>query len=272
MAPRSCLRRCRGRRMGHCLCITTRRWKGLCLTCGTSLERITAESATRALFEFVRNYKFNGRNFFATKPDFLKRNQFGGTIGGLWVKKGHSVFFSSRHPEELKDMIAKLGSLAKAGTVEEAVAFGDVLFIAVPYGAIPQIGKDYSARMKGKVMLDACNAVSYHSGLPISVVDLERARPPLRVGLAPAGASYVFNASGQTIDLGGLLCLFDADGPCANAVKDAQRTKTHDDTRNALAIVWGTNALAGRTAETVRWYRELVAQIPGATVEDVALV
>jgi predicted dinucleotide-binding enzyme len=88
----------------------------------------------------------------------------GGTIGGLWVKKGHSVFFSSRHPEELKEMIAKLGSLAKAGTVEEAVAFGDVLFIAVPYGAIPQIGKDYSARMKGKVMLDACNAVSTRDG------------------------------------------------------------------------------------------------------------
>ena len=88
----------------------------------------------------------------------------GGTIGGLWVKKGHSVFFSSRHPEELKDMIAKLGSLAKAGTVEEAVAFGDVLFIAVPYGAVPQIGKDYSAKMKGKVMLDACNAVPTRDG------------------------------------------------------------------------------------------------------------
>ena len=88
----------------------------------------------------------------------------GGTIGGLWVKKGHPVLFSSRHPEELKDMVVKLGSLAQAGTVEQAVAFGDVLFIAVPYGAIPQIGKDYSAKMKGKVMLDACNAVSSRDG------------------------------------------------------------------------------------------------------------
>ena len=88
----------------------------------------------------------------------------GGTIGDLWVKKGHPVLFSSRHPEELKDMVVKLGSLAQAGTVEQAVAFGDVLFIAVPYGAIPQIGKDYSAKMKGKVMLDACNAVSSRDG------------------------------------------------------------------------------------------------------------
>jgi len=99
-----------------------------------------------------------------TRIGVIGSGKIGGTIGGLWVKKGHSVFFSSRHPEELKDMIAKLGSLAKAGTVEEAVTFGDVLFIAVPYGAIPQIGKDYSAKMKGKVMLDACNAVSTRDG------------------------------------------------------------------------------------------------------------
>jgi predicted dinucleotide-binding enzyme len=99
-----------------------------------------------------------------TRIGVIGSGNIGGTIGGLWVKKGHPVFFSSRHPEELKDMIAKLGSLAEAGTVEEAVTFGDVLFIAVPYGAIPQIGKDYSAKMKGKVMLDACNAVSTRDG------------------------------------------------------------------------------------------------------------
>jgi predicted dinucleotide-binding enzyme len=99
-----------------------------------------------------------------TRIGVIGSGNIGGTIGGLWVKKGHPVFFSSRHPEELKDMIAKLGSLANAGTVEEAVTFGDVLFIAVPYGAIPQIGKDYSAKMKGKVMLDACNAVSTRDG------------------------------------------------------------------------------------------------------------
>ena len=88
----------------------------------------------------------------------------GSTIGGLWIKSGHPVMFSSRHPDELKDMVTKLGSLAQAGSVEQATAFGEVLFIAVPYGAIPQIGKDYSAAMKGKVMLDACNAVSTRDG------------------------------------------------------------------------------------------------------------
>jgi DNA/RNA-binding domain of Phe-tRNA-synthetase-like protein len=112
----------------------------------------------------------------------------------------------------------------------------------------------------------ACNAASLHSGLPISVVDLDRTRTPLRVGLAPAGASYVFNAAGQTIDLGGLLCLFDADGPCANAVKDAQRTKTGPATSRTLSLVWGTTALPDRAAATAAWYRSLL-EAQGVTTE-----
>jgi DNA/RNA-binding domain of Phe-tRNA-synthetase-like protein len=52
--------------------------------------------------------------------------------------------------------------------------------------------------------VDVCNAVSLHSGLPISVVDLDRVRPPLSVAVAAEGASYVFNASGQTMELAGL--------------------------------------------------------------------
>jgi 8-hydroxy-5-deazaflavin:NADPH oxidoreductase len=88
----------------------------------------------------------------------------GGTIGGLWVKAGHPVLFSSRHPDELRDLVAGLGELAKAGTVDQAIAFGDVLLIAVPYAALPQIGQDYGAALKGKIMLDACNAVAPRDG------------------------------------------------------------------------------------------------------------
>jgi DNA/RNA-binding domain of Phe-tRNA-synthetase-like protein len=106
--------------------------------------------------------------------------------------------------------------------------------------------------------VDACNAVSLASGLPISVVDLDLARPPYRIALAPEGASYVFNAAGQAIDLSGLLCLFDAEGPCANAVKDSQRTKTGPSTRATLSVVWGVKGFEERTAAAVRWYRELL--------------
>jgi len=45
------------------------------------------------VFEFVRNYVFNGRDYFATKNDGLKRNQFGGVIGGP-IKKDKMFFFT----------------------------------------------------------------------------------------------------------------------------------------------------------------------------------
>jgi DNA/RNA-binding domain of Phe-tRNA-synthetase-like protein len=114
--------------------------------------------------------------------------------------------------------------------------------------------------------VDACNVVSYSSGLPISVVDLDRTKEPLRVGIAPAGSAYVFNASGQTIDLSGLLCLFDADGPCANAVKDSQRTKTTPETTRTLSIVWGTNKLPGRAEAATEFYRSLLELAGAQTV------
>ena len=88
----------------------------------------------------------------------------GGTIGGLWVKAGHQVLFSSRHPEELKPLIDSLGPLAKAGTVDDALAFGDTILIAVPYKAIPQIAKDYGPKFAGKVVIDPNNATARRDG------------------------------------------------------------------------------------------------------------
>lgn len=108
------------------------------------------------------------------------------------------------------------------------------------------------------VAVDACNIVSLHSGLPISVIDVERAEAPLHIAVAPESARYVFNATGQEIDLKGLLCLHDAVGPCANGVKDSQRTKTHTATKHTLSVIWGTLEFPGLADEVATWYRELL--------------
>jgi DNA/RNA-binding domain of Phe-tRNA-synthetase-like protein len=110
--------------------------------------------------------------------------------------------------------------------------------------------------------------VSLHSGLPISVVDVGVLAPPLRIALGGKDDRYVFNASGQEIDLFGLPCLFDAQGPCANAVKDAQRTKTSADTRATLSIVWGAQALAAHVDAALAAYRELLSRA-GAKTEAI---
>jgi predicted dinucleotide-binding enzyme len=54
--------------------------------------------------------------------------------------------------------------LARAGTVREALAFGDVVLVAVPYGAYPQIGKHYAREFIGKIVIDAGNAVLARDG------------------------------------------------------------------------------------------------------------
>jgi DNA/RNA-binding domain of Phe-tRNA-synthetase-like protein len=116
--------------------------------------------------------------------------------------------------------------------------------------------------------VDACNAVSLHSGLPISVVDLDRAHAPFCIAVAPQGASYVFNPAGQEIDLAGLVCLHDADGPCANAVRDAQRTKTGAETMATLSVVWGAAGHEERLREAVEWYRGLLERTGPAGASD----
>ena len=88
----------------------------------------------------------------------------GGTIGTLWVKDGHEVMFASRHPDTLAPLIAELGPKAKAGTPDEAIKFGNAVFVAVPYKAYPDLSKDLASALAGKVVLDAGNATQKRDG------------------------------------------------------------------------------------------------------------
>lgn len=124
-------------------------------------------------------------------------------------------------------------------------------------GAVPSINP----------AVDACNGASLASGLPISVVDADRLVGQLLVRLGAEGESYVFNASGHSIDLAGLPVLCDEVGPAANAVKDSERTKTCAQTLQLLAIVWGTQALPGRAARVGAHFADLL-RLVGAEIES----
>src|SRR3984893_186909 len=77
----------------------------------------------------------------------------GGALGTLFAKAGHPVMFSSRHPEQLTDLVAPAGPNAKAGTVTDAIAFADVVLLVVPYGAVEQIGKEYGPALAQKALV-----------------------------------------------------------------------------------------------------------------------
>ena len=91
--------------------------------------------------------------------------RMGGALGALFVKAGHPVMFSSRHPENLKDLAQRLGPLAQVGAVEQAVAFGDVVVMVVPYAALDEIGKAHGRALATKpLVMDICNPIARRDG------------------------------------------------------------------------------------------------------------
>jgi 8-hydroxy-5-deazaflavin:NADPH oxidoreductase len=89
----------------------------------------------------------------------------GGALGSLFAKDGFQVMFSSRNPDQLKELVESAGPNAKAGTVANAVAFGDVVLIVVPYTAMEGIAKDYGKALAAKqLVLDVSNPIARRDG------------------------------------------------------------------------------------------------------------
>ncbi|HEY8539848.1 MAG TPA: NAD(P)-binding domain-containing protein [Steroidobacteraceae bacterium] len=98
------------------------------------------------------------------KIGIIGSGNVGSALGSVWIKAGHSVMFSSRNLEDDKALAAKLGPNASAGTPEQAAEFGEVLLFAVPYRALPELGKSLAKHLEGKVVIDACNPYPNRDG------------------------------------------------------------------------------------------------------------
>ncbi len=98
------------------------------------------------------------------KIGIIGSGNVGSALGTTWAKSGHTVMFSSLDLEKDKALAGRVGNGARAGTSRDAAAFGDVLLIAVPYHALPAVGKDLGALLKGKVVIDACNPFAERDG------------------------------------------------------------------------------------------------------------
>jgi predicted dinucleotide-binding enzyme len=99
-----------------------------------------------------------------TRIGIIGSGNIGGAVGLQWAKAGHEILFASRHPEELGDLIEQAGPRARAGLPAEAAEFGEVVLVAVPYSATPQIGQDFAAVMRGKVVIDCGNPYPRRDG------------------------------------------------------------------------------------------------------------
>jgi predicted dinucleotide-binding enzyme len=123
-----------------------------------------AGAATAALMIEGLPLTARAANAGKIKIGIVGSGRVGGGIGSVWVKAGHEVMFSSRHIEHDKAFATKLGANAHAGTPREAAAFGEVVMISVPYGALPEVGKDLEALIKDKIVIDTCNPFVWRDG------------------------------------------------------------------------------------------------------------
>jgi predicted dinucleotide-binding enzyme len=90
--------------------------------------------------------------------------RIGGVVGKLWARAGHNVIFSSRHPETLAGLAAEAGPGASSGTIEEALDFGEVILLSIPYGSVAQFGRDHGARIAGKIVVETGNPYASRDG------------------------------------------------------------------------------------------------------------
>ena len=98
------------------------------------------------------------------KIGIIGSGHVGSALGGVWAKAGYEVMFSSRNLDNDKKLAAEVGANAHAGTPQEAAVFGQVILLAVPYSAFPELIKNLGPSLKGKVVINASNPFPQRDG------------------------------------------------------------------------------------------------------------
>lgn len=99
------------------------------------------------------------------KIGIVGSGNIGGNLGILLAKAGYEIFYSSRHPETLRDLVNTTGPKARAGKVAEAIAFGDVIVLSVPLKAFRELDAETKNALKGKIVIDTSNPYPDRDGV-----------------------------------------------------------------------------------------------------------
>jgi predicted dinucleotide-binding enzyme len=105
------------------------------------------------------------KNMKIDKIGIVGSGHIGGTLGILFAKAGYEVIYSSRHPDTLKDLVRTAGPKACAGTIAEAIAFGDVIVLSLPLKALPELNAKTKAALEGKIVIDTSNPYPERDGV-----------------------------------------------------------------------------------------------------------
>ncbi|NLT65691.1 MAG: hypothetical protein GXX84_03720 [Acidobacteria bacterium] len=179
------------------------------------------------------------------------------------VRSTGESFLSSERRKAVRNML-RYGAFKPSGRSKPS---SEYLLAAALEGDFPLVNP----------VVDVNNAVSLESGYPASVFDLDLCGYSLLLRRGLAGESYVFNPSGQIIDLRDLLCVCRQEGsgwrPCGNPVKDSMETKTRESTRNVAAVIYAPASESNDHIEQAAvHFAELLQSQCGATGTGVAII
>ena len=95
------------------------------------------------------------------KIGIIGSGNIGGTVARLFVNAGHQIAISnSKGPHSLESLISSIGANAKAMTVKDTVAYGDVVLLAIPWRKREELRSLPSSLLKNKIVIDATNPYS----------------------------------------------------------------------------------------------------------------
>ena len=136
--------------------------------CNRSFSRRDMLKATGAAVALgvlpIAARKVNAADSPKIRIGIIGSGHVGSALGGVWAKAGNEVMFSSRNLDNDKKLAAEIGANARAGTPQEAAAFGQVVLLAVPYSAFPSLLRASATSLKGKVVINASNPFPQRDG------------------------------------------------------------------------------------------------------------
>jgi predicted dinucleotide-binding enzyme len=95
------------------------------------------------------------------KIAILGAGDVGGALGRAFARRSHEVSFGVRDPQtdKVRALLAGIGGQAHAQSVTEAAAFGEIVFLAVPWDAVESaIGA--AGGLPGKILVDCTNPLA----------------------------------------------------------------------------------------------------------------
>lgn len=113
------------------------------------------------------------------------------TVGGKLAGLGHEVVLGTRDAGKLQEWLGEAGGNARAGSMAEAAAHGEVVINATAgAGSLEALAAAGAENLNGKILIDIANPLDFSQGMPpsLSILNtdslgeqIQRAHPEVKV-------------------------------------------------------------------------------------------